>query len=61
MYRKKNMGHTSGVHGNAVSFRGLIPSMFTNNNPVVLYIDGGPITDRYGFDASLAIVERIVL
>lgn len=54
-----NMDFTGGVHGNAVSFRGLNPSMFTNNNPVVLYIDGVPVTDRYGFDASLANVERI--
>lgn len=34
-----NMMISEGV-GNAVSFRGLIPSMFTNNNPVVIYIDG---------------------
>lgn len=54
-----NMNMATGVHGNAVSFRGLNPSMFTNNNPVVLYIDGVPITDRYSFDASLANVERI--
>jgi iron complex outermembrane receptor protein len=33
--------------------------MFTSNNPVVLYIDGVPYTDRVGFDASLANVERI--
>ena len=50
---------TSPDHGTAVSFRGLNPSMFTNNNPVVLYIDGVPSTDRYGFDASLVNVERI--
>lgn len=54
-----NMAISQGVHGNAVSFRGLIPSMFTNNNPVVVYIDGVPIINRYGFDASLANVERI--
>ncbi len=54
-----NMAISEGVHGNAVSFRGLIPSMFTNNNPVVIYIDGVPIISRYGFDASLANVERI--
>lgn len=47
------------IHGNAVNFRGLNASMFTNNNPVVLYIDGVPCTDQYGFDASLANVERI--
>ncbi len=54
-----NMSIATGVHGNAVSFRGLNPSMFTNNNPVVIYIDGVPIIDKYGFDASLANVERI--
>jgi iron complex outermembrane receptor protein len=54
-----NMAAEEGVHGNAVSFRGLNPSMFTNKNPVVIYIDGVPIIDRYGFDASLANVKRI--
>jgi len=39
-------------HGNAVNFRGLNTSMFTSNNPVVIYIDGVPLSDRYGFDAS---------
>lgn len=46
-------------HGNAVNFRGLNSSVFTSNNPVVIYIDGVPYTDRYGFDASLVNVERI--
>lgn len=54
-----NMAIQESVHGNAVSFRGLNPSMFTNNNPVVIYIDGVPIISRYGFDASLANVERV--
>ena len=54
-----NMFMSTGVHGNAASFRGLNPSMFTNNNPVVLYIDGIPTTDRYSFGASLANVERV--
>ena len=54
-----NMYVSPGVHGNALSFRGLNPSMFTNNNPVVLYIDGVPTTDKYAFDASLANVDRI--
>ena len=40
-------------------FGGLNPSMFTNKNPVVIYIDGVPIIDRYGFDASLANVKRV--
>jgi iron complex outermembrane receptor protein len=46
-------------HGNSVNFRGLNASMFTRNNPVVVYIDGVPISDKYGFDASLANVERV--
>jgi len=54
-----NMAAEEGVHGAAVSFRGLNPSMFTNKNPVVIYIDGVPIIDRYGFDASLANVKRV--
>ncbi len=54
-----NMSIATGIHGNAVSFRGLNPSMFTNNNPVVIYIDGVPIIDKSAFDASLANVERI--
>lgn len=54
-----NMYIAEGGYGNAVSFRGLIPSMFTNCNPVVIYIDGIPLVSRYGYDASLANVERI--
>jgi outer membrane receptor protein involved in Fe transport len=46
-------------HGNSMNFRGLNTSMFTSNNPVVIYIDGVPYSDRYGFDASLANVKRI--
>ncbi|NCC26087.1 MAG: TonB-dependent receptor [Deltaproteobacteria bacterium] len=49
----------SPYHGTAVSFRGLNQSMFTNNNPVVIYIDGVPTSNRYGFDFSMANVERI--
>ena len=40
-------------HGNSVNFRGLNTSMFTSNNPVVIYIDGVPYSRAYGFDASL--------
>ena len=45
--------------GSPVSYRGLKPSIFTYNNPVVIYIDGVPIINQYGFDASLANVERV--
>ncbi|WP_020586639.1 TonB-dependent receptor [Desulfobacter curvatus] len=54
-----NMAVTESASGNAVSFRGLNTSTFTNNNPVVIYIDGVPIISQYGFDASLANVERV--
>lgn len=54
-----NMSVSSTAHGNAVNFRGLNPSMFTNNNPVVIYIDGIAHSGREGFDASLANVERV--
>lgn len=49
-------GHSSGVE---VNFRGLNVSTFTNNNPVVIYIDGVATSSRYGFDASMVNVERI--
>jgi iron complex outermembrane recepter protein len=42
-----------------LNFRGLNTSVFTNNNPVVIYIDGVPYSNSFGFDASLANVERI--
>lgn len=45
--------------GYTVNFRGLNTSIFTNNNPVVIYIDGVPTSSRYGYDASLANVERV--
>ena len=40
-----NMVHST-LHGSAVNFRGLNTSVFTNNNPVVIYIDGVPYTNR---------------
>jgi iron complex outermembrane receptor protein len=54
-----NMVASSGPVATAVSFRGLNTSIFTNNNPVVIYIDGIAHTGREGFDASLANVERV--
>ncbi len=45
--------------GRSVNFRGLNASVFTNNNPVVIYVDGVPISDRHVFDASLVDVERV--
>lgn len=46
-------------HGIMVNFRGLNSSMFTNNNPVVIYIDGVPTTERMAYDISLANVEKV--
>ncbi len=44
---------------NSVNFRGLTPSLFTNNFPVVTYIDGVAYSNSGGFNASLVNVERI--
>lgn len=49
----------AGGNGLGVSFRGVNTSIFTNNNPVVVYIDGVHYSNRYGFDPSLANVERV--
>ena len=54
-----NMVVQENLEGNPVSFRGLNASTFTYNNPVVIYIDGVPVINQYGFDASLANVERV--
>lgn len=47
------------IHGSLASFRGLNHSMFTSNNPVVVYIDGVPYYDRYDYNPSFANVEQI--
>lgn len=54
-----NMSVQKNLKGNPVSFRGLNASTFTYNNPVVIYIDGVPVINQNGFDASLANVERV--
>lgn len=41
------------MYSERVNFRGINTSVFTNNNPVVVYIDGVPHSSVYGFDASL--------
>jgi len=48
-----NMARGDAVENNA-SFRGLTHSHFTNNNPIVVYIDGVPYYDRHDFNPSLA-------
>ena len=54
-----NMTVRSSTNGNSVNFRGLNPSMFTSNTPVVIYIDGVAHSGLQGFDASLANAERV--
>ncbi|AFL68924.1 TonB-dependent receptor [Sulfurospirillum barnesii] len=54
-----NMYINNAANGSTISFRGLNTSMFTNNNPVVIYVDGVPYYDRYDFDPSLADVAQI--
>ena len=54
-----NMITSGSNNGVQTSFRGLNLSMFTSNNPVVIYVDGVPYYDRYDFDPSLANVKQI--
>ncbi|MFV0562573.1 TonB-dependent receptor [Malaciobacter mytili] len=54
-----NMNFQNSLNGGMSSFRGLNSSMFTNNNPIVIYIDGVPYYDRYDFNPSLENVEQI--
>ncbi|MCK9337265.1 MAG: TonB-dependent receptor [Arcobacteraceae bacterium] len=54
-----NMITSGSNNGVQTSFRGLNISTFTNNNPVVIYVDGVPYYDRYDFDPSLANVEQV--
>lgn len=54
-----NLGVKKIIYGNQVSFRGLNPSIFTSNNPIVIYINGVPHIATYGYDMSLLDVERI--
>ncbi len=54
-----NMVVSASSNGARASFRGLNLSMFTNNNPVVIYVDGVPYYDRYDFNPSLVNVEQI--
>ena len=54
-----NMNGQNGLSGGTSSFRGLNASMFTNNNPVVIYVDGIPYYDRFDYDPSLVDAEQI--
>lgn len=50
---------SSFVYSNEVNFRGINASTFTNTNPVVIYVDGIPQSNRYAFDALLENVDRV--
>ncbi|WP_418186962.1 TonB-dependent receptor [Aliarcobacter lanthieri] len=47
------------MYSERVNFRGINTSVFTNNNPVVIYIDGIPHSSVYGFDASLSNAQQV--
>ncbi|RBQ31147.1 TonB-dependent siderophore receptor [Arcobacter sp. FW59] len=49
---KTNMGTTT-------SFRGIDTSLWTEKNPVVIYVDGVPYYDRYDYDPSLADIAQV--
>jgi len=53
-----NMNFRSG-YDEGVNFRGLNKSMFTSNNPVIIYVDGIAYSNTNGFNVSLINVERI--
>jgi len=42
-----------------VNFRGINNSQFTNTNPIVLYINGIPQSNVYGFDVSISNIKRV--
>lgn len=54
-----NMYTVEGISNTESSVRGLNISMHSLTNPVVLYMDGIPITNRYGYDIPLVNVERV--
>jgi len=47
------------LHADKVNFRGINTSNFTNANPIVIYIDGIPYSNMYGFDKTLSNVLRV--
>ncbi len=50
---------SSHVYAENVNFRGINLSLFTHNNPIVIYIDGIPQSSMFGFDASFVNVQRV--
>lgn len=54
-----NMYTVEGISKTESNVRGLNISVHTFNNPIVLYVDGIPTTNRYGYDIPLVDVERV--
>jgi iron complex outermembrane receptor protein len=50
---------TSYFNTDKVNFRGVNTSQFTNTSPIVIYIDGIPHSDMYGFDKTISNVLRV--
>ena len=50
---------TSYDSADRVNFRGINTSHYTNSNPIVIYIDGIPHSDMYGFDKAISNVLRV--
>ncbi len=50
---------SSFLYSNEINFRGINSSTFTNTNPVVIYVDGVPQSNRYSYDALLENVDRV--
>ncbi|WP_104400142.1 TonB-dependent receptor [Vibrio penaeicida] len=54
-----NMHSVQGITGAEVNVRGINASMFTRNNPVVIYVDGIPTSSRYAYNFPFVNIERI--
>ncbi|WP_224067503.1 TonB-dependent receptor [Vibrio penaeicida] len=54
-----NMHTVQGITGAEVNVRGINASMFTRNNPVVIYVDGIPTSSRYAYNFPFVNIERI--
>ncbi len=54
-----NMYTIEGIANTESSIRGLNMSLHSLTNPVVLYVDGIPITNRYGYNVPLGNIERV--
>lgn len=50
---------SSFLYSNDLNFRGINSSTFTNANPLVMYVDGVPQSNRIAYDALLENVDRV--